>query len=212
MDVEEIRNSTLEKLWSSRYIQYIDCEEELNTTISLESYRAGEYYYPGGEFSFSYMMAVIPAANTNSGPRSSLALRFVGQALGEHRPRPDQNYSPKREYLFRAEPSLLQTNSEKHYKDNLGLNILATTASYKDYTCEDALVLNNHCVDRGMLYYMVVRKQKIAITPGNDGKYNLLVDEATNTAIPHLGGTRSKRTHFITNQTEKGPERMLAGL
>ena len=204
-----IESSSLSKLVKKGYLRFIDAQEEQASKIAIALEECGakdDYYYPGGELNYSYIMGYIPAANNNTGTRASLTLRFIAQALTE---KPlTQTYptsSNKSEYLVRAESSLVKGPHEKLYPDRLGQNLLTVISSYKDYTCEDAVTMNRNSVQRGMLDYLCYKRQKSKIIPDEKGVYHLWTqDDRLVEGFPKTTSRFDKGEPFISTINSEG--------
>lgn len=203
---EVISQNTLTKLITRKLVRFVDAEEELSCRVALKLDECGprdDYYYPGGILSYSYSMGYIPAANNNTGTRASLTLRFVAQALSEHAQTPHPDLNPRSQHLVRAQPSLLCTPQQALYGESLGQNILTAISSYRDYTCEDAVVVNKQAIERGMMDYIVYHRDKVRLYPDEKGVYHLSTQNFAS-GLPSLGSRIERGQALLSTVNPEG--------
>ena len=144
-------------------IEYLDSEEEENAFIALkpETVTAEHTHLeldPAVILGFS--ASFIPYAEFNRGDRVNFGAKMVGQSIGLFTTNFLERTDTKSNVMVYPQQPLVQTHGHKiiNYAEHPnGMNVVIAIGSYEGYNMEDAVVINQSSLQRGLLWSYLYR-------------------------------------------------------
>jgi DNA-directed RNA polymerase subunit B' len=157
-DVEALENGDVEfqNLVDRGYVEFIDAEEEEDILVAIEEDDLTEdhtHLEIDPQLIFGIGAGMIPYPEHNASPRITMGSGMIKQSLGlpsaNYRVRPDT----RQHLLHYPQLSLVKTQTTEQigYDDRpAAQNFVVAVMSYEGFNIEDALVMNQGSVDRGL--------------------------------------------------------------
>jgi DNA-directed RNA polymerase subunit B' len=157
-DVEALENGDVEfqNLVDRGYVEFIDAEEEEDILVAVEEDDLTEdhtHLEIDPQLIFGIGAGMIPYPEHNASPRITMGSGMIKQSLGlpsaNYRVRPDT----RQHLLHYPQLSLVKTQTTEQigYDDRpAAQNFVVAVMSYEGFNIEDALVMNQGSVDRGL--------------------------------------------------------------
>lgn len=163
--VEKLKNGamTWDELLKTGIIEYLDSEEEENAYIALKpDMVTAEHTHleldPSVILGFS--ASFIPYAEFNRGDRVNYGAKMVGQSIGLFATNFLERPDTKSNVMFYPQQPLVQTHAHKivNYAEHPnGMNVVVAIGCYGGYNMEDAVVINQSSLQRGLLWSYLYR-------------------------------------------------------
>jgi len=154
---------TWEDLIKGGIIEYLDSEEEENSYIALrpESVTAEHTHLeldPAVILGFS--ASFIPYAEFDRGDRVNYGAKMVGQSIGLFTTNFLGRTDTKSNVMVYPQQPLVQTHAHKivnYEKHPNGMNVVVAIGCYEGYNIEDAVIINQSSLQRGLLWSYLYR-------------------------------------------------------
>lgn len=136
-------------------VEYLDAEEEENSTISLdESVTEGRTHLeilPSTIFGVT--SSVLPYPEYNSAPRITMACSMAKQSLGLYAVNFNHRFDTRSYVMYYPQQPIVSTDFYKSLrmsKKAAGQNFIVAITTYKGFNMGDGTVVNRNAVDRGL--------------------------------------------------------------
>lgn len=154
---------TWDDLIKNGLIEYLDSEEEENSYIALRAENITQDHThveldPSVILGFS--ASFIPYAEFDRGDRVNYGAKMVGQSIGLFTTNFLQRTDTKSNVMVYPQQPLVQTHAHKiiNYKEHPnGMNVVIALGCYEGYNIEDAVVINQSSLQRGLLWSYLYR-------------------------------------------------------
>ncbi len=154
---------TLEELENEGKIEYLDAEEEEDAYVAMDEEEVTEEHThleidPEIIYGISASLVVYP--EHNRGDRVNFGAKMSGQGLGMPTREFHQRFDTRSNILSYAQNPIVETNTydELLGQHPIGQNMIVALASFDGYNIEDAVIMNQASVDRGMARSTYLRK------------------------------------------------------
>jgi DNA-directed RNA polymerase subunit A' len=144
-------------------IEYLDAEEEENAFIALtEKEITPEHTHVELDPSliFGLSGSLIPYAEFSRGDRVNYGAKMIGQAIGMFATNYQNRVDTKSNILIYPQVPLVQTYTHKaipYEKHAGGANVIVAVLCYDGYNMEDAIVINESSIQRGLFWSYMFR-------------------------------------------------------
>jgi len=144
-------------------IEYLDAEEEENTYIALKA-KDLTPEHTHLELDPSIILGLsasfIPFPEFNRGDRVNYGAKMVGQSIGLFSTNYLSRVDTKSNILVYPQKPLVQTHGHKiinyDYHPN-GINVIVAVGCFDGYNMEDAIVINESSIQRGLFWSIMMR-------------------------------------------------------
>ncbi|MEM5852818.1 MAG: DNA-directed RNA polymerase subunit B [Candidatus Aenigmatarchaeota archaeon] len=152
-----------EDLINNGIIEYLDAEEEENCLIALrEEELTPEHTHleinPAVILGFS--TSFIPYPEFNRGDRVNYGAKMIGQSMGLFATNYLNRVDTKSNVMIYPQVPLVQTHAHKvaGYENHPnGCNVIVAVACYQGYNMEDAIIINQASIQRGVFWSYMFR-------------------------------------------------------
>eukprot|EP00758_Cryptobia_borreli_P003821 Tbor_TRINITY_DN4002_c0_g1::TRINITY_DN4002_c0_g1_i1::g.11729::m.11729/K03010/RPB2, POLR2B; DNA-directed RNA polymerase II subunit RPB2 len=157
-----------ERIVSSGFIDYIDCEEEDSLLISMLPADLGKSsFYSHCEMDPSMILgicaSIIPFPNRNQSPRNTYQSAMGKQAMGIYASNFNMRMDTTAHVLFYPQKPLVCTKPMSYMHSNdlpAGHNAVVAIACYSGYNQEDSVIISRSSVERGFFRSVFWRSYK----------------------------------------------------
>jgi len=199
-------------------IEYIDAEEEENCYIAIdEKDLTPEHTHL--EVTSSLMLGIssgfAPYPEHNSSPRVTMAAAMAKQSLGMYASNYYARFDSRANILHYAQTPIVKTDvvdSLNYSKRPAGQNFVVAIMSYEGYNMEDAVILNQSSIERGLgrsTFYRTYTSQERGYPSGQKDKFQIPAN---------VEGAQSEETYaklgpdgIILPEADVGPGEVLIG-
>ncbi|MFQ3308137.1 MAG: DNA-directed RNA polymerase subunit B [Candidatus Nanohaloarchaea archaeon] len=154
---------TLEELDEEGKIEYLDAEEEEDAYVAMDEEEVTEEHThleidPEIIYGISASLVVYP--EHNRGDRVNFGAKMSGQGLGMPTREFHQRFDTRSNILSYAQHPIVETNTYDKLlgQHPIGQNMIVALASFDGYNIEDAVIMNQASIDRGMARSTYLRK------------------------------------------------------
>lgn len=163
VDKIKSKEMTWDDLVKTGVIEYLDSEEEENSYIALRPENVTNDHThveldPAVILGFS--ASFIPYAEFNRGDRVNFGAKMVGQSIGLFTSNFLERTDTKSNIMVYPQKPLVQTHAHKivNYAGHPnGMNVVIAIGCYEGYNIEDAVVINQSSLQRGLLWSYLYR-------------------------------------------------------
>ncbi|MFB6143936.1 MAG: DNA-directed RNA polymerase subunit B [Candidatus Nanohaloarchaea archaeon] len=164
---EKLQNGeiTLEDLEEEGIIEYIDAEEEENAYVAMDEEEVTEDHThmeidPAITHGLSASLVVFP--EHNRGDRVNFGAKMSGQGIGMHTREFHQRFDTNSNVLSYPQQPITETQTydtllEEH---PIGQNMVVALATLDGYNIEDAVIMNQDSIERGLARSTYMRTYK----------------------------------------------------
>jgi len=154
----DLREGTItwKNLIEQGVIEYIDAEEEENAYVAIREYKVSSEH-THLELTPSLMLGIsacfAPWPEHNSSPRVTMAAAMAKQTLGIYTSNYFARFDSRANVLHYPQTPIAKTDildTLEYHKRPAGQNFVVAIMSYEGYNMEDAVILNNGAVERGL--------------------------------------------------------------
>lgn len=146
---------TLQDLEEQGVIEYIDAEEEENAYVAIDEEEVTEDHThlevdPAITHGLSASLTIYP--EHNRGDRVNFGAKMAGQGIGMYNREFHQRFDTNANVLTYPQQPIVETQTYDTLLNQhpIGQNMVIAIASYDGYNMEDAIVMNQASVDRGI--------------------------------------------------------------
>jgi len=163
--IEKIKKNEMswDDLVKNGIIEYLDAEEEENAYIALrleEVTKEHTHLELDPSTILGLSASAVPYAEYNRGDRVNYGAKMVGQGIGVFLTNFLGRTDTKSNVLIYSQKPLVQTYSHKvinYEKHPNGINAVVAVLSYLGYNMQDAIVMNNSAIQRGLFWSFMYR-------------------------------------------------------
>jgi DNA-directed RNA polymerase subunit B' len=163
--IEKIRKGEMkwDDLIKSGVIEYLDAEEEENAFIAIKpEVLTNEHTHLELDDSIILGLSAsfIPYPEFNRGDRVNYGAKMVGQSIGLFSTNYLNRSDTKANVMVYPQAPLVQTYAHKvmnYDKHPNGVNVVVAIGCYRGYNTEDAIIINAHSIQRGLLWSQMFR-------------------------------------------------------
>ncbi len=156
---------TLRDLEEEGIIEYIDAEEEENLYVAMNEEEVTEDHThmevdPAITHGLSASLVVYP--ENNRGDRVNFGAKMSGQGIGMYSREFHQRFDTNANVLTYGQQPIVDTQTNDTLVGNhpIGQNMIIALASFDGYNIEDAIIMNQDSIDRGLARSTYMRTYK----------------------------------------------------
>ncbi|KAM0681270.1 DNA-directed RNA polymerase III complex subunit Rpc2 [Glugoides intestinalis] len=182
-DSESLRYKAFADLISEGKIEYLDANEENNSMIAfnVESISEESTHLEISEFALlGYVAGLIPFPHHNQSPRNTYQCAMGKQAIGHIATNVKRRFDSSILQLNYTQRPLAASKTLDIIKYNQipsGFNAMVAVMSYSGYDIEDAVILNQASIDRGMARVEVYKTNTIVLKKHSNGQSEKLAPD-----------------------------------
>ncbi|ELA40928.1 uncharacterized protein VICG_02017 [Vittaforma corneae ATCC 50505] len=182
-DKESLRYKSFSDLINEGKIEYLDINEENNCMIAFTASEINENttHLEISEFAIlGYIAGLVPFPHHNQSPRNTYQCAMGKQAIGHIAANVKRRFDSailQLNYTQRPIASSKTLDIIKYNQIPSGFNAMVAVMSYSGYDIEDAVILNQGSVDRGMARVEVYKTNTIVLKKYSSGQSDKLVGD-----------------------------------
>jgi DNA-directed RNA polymerase subunit B' len=163
--VEQLKKGDIsfESLVNAGIIEFMDAEEEENTYIALtpeDLTKEHTHLELDPSIILGLSASLIPFPEYNRGDRVNYGAKMVGQSLGIFSTNFLNRVDTKSNVLIYSQKPLVVTNGHKiinYDRHPNGSNVVIAFGCYRGYNMEDAIIINESSIQRGLFWSIMYR-------------------------------------------------------
>lgn len=204
---EELRYKTFTDLIKEGKIEYLDVQEEGNSRLAFLPGDITEEttHLEISEFTIlGYVAGTIPFPHHNQSPRNTYQCAMGKQAIGHIATNVKKRFDSmilQLNYTQRPMSASKTLDIVKYNQIPSGINAMVAVMSYSGYDIEDALILNQGSVDRGMARVEVYRTNTVSLKKYSTGQSEVLIGDQNSDGIVCPGALVSEGTVLVNKMS-----------
>lgn len=177
-----IEKKCFEDLIKNGKIEYLDVNEENNSSIAFtpSDINMNTTHLEISEFSLlGYIAGLVPFPHHNQSPRNTYQCAMGKQAIGHIATNVKKRFDSsilQLNYTHRPLSASKILDIVKYNEIPSGFNAMVSVMCFSGYDIEDAMILNQASVDRGMARVEIYKTNSITLKKFNNGETERLVD------------------------------------
>lgn len=182
-DSENLRYKSFADLITDGKIEYLDANEENNSMIAfnVDSISEESTHLEISEFAIlGYVAGLIPFPHHNQSPRNTYQCAMGKQAIGHIATNVKRRFDSSILQLNYTQRPLAASKTLDIIKYNQipsGFNAMVAVMSYSGYDIEDAVILNQASIDRGMARVEVYKTNTVVLKKHSNGQSEKLAPD-----------------------------------
>lgn len=182
-DKESIRYKSFSDLVNDGKIEYLDVNEENNCMIAFnpKDINQNTTHIEISEFTIlGYIAGLVPFPHHNQSPRNTYQCAMGKQAIGHIATNVKRRFDSsilQLNYTQRPFSASKTLDIVKYNQIPSGFNAMVAVMSYSGYDIEDAVILNQGSIDRGMARVEVYKTNTVVLKKHTNGQSEKLVGD-----------------------------------
>lgn len=204
---EDLRYKTFGDFINEGKIEYLDVQEENNCRLAFQpnDITLKTTHLEVSEFAIlGYVAGLVPFPHHNQSPRNTYQCAMGKQAIGHIATNVKKRFDNtilQLNYTQRPIASSKTLDLIKYNDIPAGLNAMVAVMSYSGYDIEDALILNQGSVDRGMARVEVYKTNAVSLKKYSNGQSETLINSSTSDGIISPGTFVTEGTLLVNKMS-----------